>query len=128
MVTGHIVEYDKRGKNYRLPKEHAAFLTRNSTPNNIAVFAQYIPLLGSVEDDIVECFKKGGGVEYSRYPRFHQVMAEDSGQTVLSSLFDHILPLVPSLVEKLETGIKVLDVGCGAGRAGNMMADRFPNS
>lgn len=31
------------------------------------------------EDDIVDCFKIGGGVPYSRYPRFYAVMAEDSG-------------------------------------------------
>ena len=30
--------------------------------DNMAVFAQYIAVMGSVEDEIVECFKKGGGV------------------------------------------------------------------
>ena len=128
MVTGDIVEYDPETKTYALPDEHAAFLTRKATPDNMAVFAQYIPLLGSVEDDIVECFKKGGGVPYSRYPRFHAVMAEDSGQTVLSSIIEHILPLVPDLKDRLDKGIQVLDVGCGAGRAINLMAERFPNS
>lgn len=128
MVTGNIVEHDPATKTYTLPAEHAAFLTRAATPDNMAVFAQYVPLLGSVEDDIVDCFKNGGGVPYSRYPRFHAVMAEDSGQTVLSSLFEHILPLAPGLIEKLQKGIQVLDVGCGSGRAINLMAERFPNS
>lgn len=128
MVTGQIVDYDPGNGAYSLPAEHAAFLTRKSTPDNMAVFAQYIPLLGSVEDDIVDCFQQGGGVPYSRYPRFHQVMAEDSGQTVLSSLFEHILPLVPGLTERLHQGIHVLDVGCGSGRATNLMASQFPNS
>jgi 2-polyprenyl-3-methyl-5-hydroxy-6-metoxy-1,4-benzoquinol methylase len=67
-------------------------------------------------------------VPYSRYTRFHEVMAEDSGQTVLPALKDHILPLVPGLTERLETGIRVLDVGCGRGRALNLMAGWFPNS
>lgn len=128
MVTGDIVEYNPVTGYYSLPAEHAAFLTREATPDNMAVFAQYIPLLGSVEDDIVECFKNGGGVPYSRYPRFHAVMAEDSGQTVLSSIFDHILPLAPGLRDRLERGIHVLDVGCGSGRAINLMAAEFPNS
>ncbi len=128
MVTGNIVAYDPATGVYSLPAEHAAFLTRGATPDNMAVFAQYIPLLGSVEDDVIECFKNGGGVPYARYPRFHQVMAEDSGQTVLSSIFDHILPLVPGLCEQLREGIHVLDVGCGSGRAINLMAAEFPNS
>jgi 2-polyprenyl-3-methyl-5-hydroxy-6-metoxy-1,4-benzoquinol methylase len=103
-------------------------LTRRASPDNIAAFAQYIPVLGSVEDGIVESFEHGGGLPYSAFPRFHEVMAEDSGQTVVSALTDHILPLVPGLVGRLEEGIDVLDVGCGSGRALNLMARTFPNS
>ena len=108
--------------------EHAAYLTREASADNIAVFTQYIALLGSVEDDIVECFKKGGGVPYASYPRFHAVVAEDSGQSVLSSLETRILPLVPDLVERLVHGIRALDAGCGSGRVLNRMAELFPSS
>ena len=128
MVVGGIVEHDPNGGTYHLPPEHAAFLTRAATPDNIAVTAQFVPLLGSVEDRIVESFKSGGGVPYSEYPRFHEVMAEDSGQTVVAVLFDSVLPLVPGLTERLESGIDVLDVGSGSGRALNLMARAFPNS
>jgi 2-polyprenyl-3-methyl-5-hydroxy-6-metoxy-1,4-benzoquinol methylase len=128
MVVGGIVEHDPEHGNYRLPPEHAAFLSRAATPDNIAVTAQFIPVLASVEDRIVESFQKGGGVPYSAYTRFHEVMAEDSGQTVVAALTDHILPLVPGLIERLESGIEVLDVGCGSGRALNLMARMFPNS
>ncbi len=128
MTTSGVVEHNQIDQTYHLPREHASFLTREATPENIAVFAQYIPLLGTVEDDVVQCFKEGGGVPYSSYPRFHEVMAEDSGQTVLSSLFEHIIPLVTGLQQKLEKGIRVLDVGCGRGRAINLMAEKFPNS
>ena len=95
-------------------------------PANIALQAQYIPLLGAVEDEIVACFRKGGGVPYTRYGRFHELMAEDSGQSVLPMLREHILPLVPGLIERLERGIRVLDVGCGRGRAVNLMAEPVP--
>ena len=128
MVTGRIVNIDPARNRFSLPPEHAAFLTRASGADNIGVFAQYIALLGSVEDEIVECFKKGGGVPYARFPRFHEVMAEDSGQSVLSSLESHILPLVPGLREKLTSGIHVLDLGCGRGRIINRLAELYPKS
>lgn len=128
MTTSGVVEHNGDNATYRLPAEHASLLTRDATPDNIAVFTQYIPLLGTVEDDIVHCFKDGGGVPYSRYTRFHEVMAEDSGQTVLSSLIDHIIPLLPNMQQKLQEGIRVLDVGCGSGRAMNLLAEKFPNS
>jgi 2-polyprenyl-3-methyl-5-hydroxy-6-metoxy-1,4-benzoquinol methylase len=128
MVVGGIVEHDPENGKYYLPPEHAASLTRAASPDNIAVTAQFISVMGSVEDRIVEVFRRGGGVPYSAFPRFHEVMAEDSGQTVVAALFEHILPLVPGLTERLEAGIEVLDVGSGSGRALNLMARAFPGS
>jgi ubiquinone/menaquinone biosynthesis C-methylase UbiE len=96
--------------------------------NNFAAFTQYVPILGQVEDAIVECFKNGGGVPYEQYPRFHAAMAEDSGQSVLSSLESHILPLVPGLADRLGRGVRGLDAGCGSGRTLNRLAELFPNS
>ena len=128
MTVARVVEHDPGGATYRLPPEHAAHLTRAASPGNLAVFAQYIGLLGSVEDDVLECFREGGGVPYERYGRFHDVMAEDSGETVLPALIDDILPLVPGLGERLQAGIRVLDVGCGRGRALNLLAAHYPAS
>lgn len=128
MVTGRLVEYNPTDQTYFLPAEHAAFLTRTAGADNIAPFAQYIPLLGSVEEQIINCFYQGGGVPYSEFKRFHEVMAEDSGQTIVAALFDHVLPLIPELSAALERGIAVLDVGCGSGRALNKLAAAFPNS
>lgn len=127
MTTAKVIEYDARDRTYRLPGEHAALLTRAATPNNFAVYAQYVALLGSVEDRIVECFRTGSGVPYSEFPRFHQVMAEDSGQSVVGAL-DAIVALVPGLDEDLRSGISVLDVGCGSGRALVALAAAYPRS
>ena len=128
MVTGGVVEHQPAAKTYRLPPEHAAWLTRAATPNNIAVSTQWIALLGYVETPVVEAFGHGRGVPYSAYHRFHEVMAEESGQTVVGALFEHILPLVPGLTDRLEAGIDVLDVGCGAGGAMNALAAAYRRS
>ena len=128
MVTGGVIEYSPQETSYHLPAEHASFLTRKAGSDNIAVFTQYVAVMGEVEDDILNCFKNGGGVPYSKFHRFHEVMAEDSGQSVLSSLESHILPLIPNISKKLNTGIKVLDVGCGSGKIINKLASLFPNS
>lgn len=128
MVTGGVVEFDTDAKTYFLPPEHASVLTRASAPNNIAVSTQWIALLGGVEDQVAEAFRHGRGVPYSEYKRFTQVMAEESNQTVVGGLEEHILPLAPGLVDRLEKGIDVLDIACGAGLAMIEMAWRYPNS
>jgi 2-polyprenyl-3-methyl-5-hydroxy-6-metoxy-1,4-benzoquinol methylase len=128
LATGGLLEHDPDRDAYRLPPEHAAFLTRAARPHNLAVTAQWIPLLARVEDEVLDCFAQGGGVPYSAYERFHEVMAEESDQTVVAALPDSILPLVPGLRGALEAGRDVLDVGCGAGRALNLLAHTFPSS
>ena len=127
LTVAGVLEHDPDTMTYRLPPEYGSLLCDQGEAN-LAVFAQYLPLLGTVEDDIVACFHQGGGVPYSRYTRFHEVMAEDSGQTVLPALFDAILPLAPEVTGKLEAGIRALDLGCGRGLALMKLAERFPSS
>jgi 2-polyprenyl-3-methyl-5-hydroxy-6-metoxy-1,4-benzoquinol methylase len=55
-------------------------------------------------------------------------MAEESSQTVVGGLDNHILPLVPGLIKKLEQGIDVLDIACGSGRAMTELALKYPRS
>lgn len=128
LVTGGLIVYDPATRTYALPLEHAASLTREAPLGNLALFGQHIALMGQVQDQILECFRSGEGTRYGDYPCFHQIMAEDSGQTVMAQLFDSILPLVPGLMERLEQGIDVLDAGCGRGAALLAMAARFPRS
>lgn len=128
MVTGRVVEYDAGARTYRLPPEHGAYLTRAAGPDNMAFFSVYFALIGQVEQDVVQSFKQGGGVPYSRYPRFQELQREETARVYDATLVDVALPLVPGLVERLRQGIEVLDVGCGAGHAVNLMARAFPNS
>lgn len=128
MVTGGVVNVDPVSGYYTLPHEHAASLTRAAGPDNMAPVSQYIAELGRVESDIVECFRNGGGVPYEKFPRFHEIMAEDSAQFVAHALEPIILPLVPGLKERLEQGIRVVDVGCGRGLSMIRLAEHFPNS
>jgi ubiquinone/menaquinone biosynthesis C-methylase UbiE len=128
MTTGRIVEHDGATGSYWLPADHAAWLTRAAGIDNLATGMQYIGLMAQVEDQIVNCFRHGGGVPYSAFPRFQAVMAEDSGAVHDASLIDVMLPLVPGLTGRLRQGIDVADVGCGSGHAANLMAEAFPRS
>jgi SAM-dependent methyltransferase len=128
MVTGGVVDVDGERQTFTLPPEHAACLTRAAGPHNISTPMMFVALLGKVEREIVDCFRNGGGVPYSAFSEFQSLMAENSGQVHDAGLVNTILPLVPGLVERLEAGITVADVGCGQGHAINLMARAFPNS
>jgi 2-polyprenyl-3-methyl-5-hydroxy-6-metoxy-1,4-benzoquinol methylase len=128
MTTAEFVEYDPAARTYRLPPEHAAWLTRAAVPQNLAAAMQWFGVLGAVEDEVVDAFHHGRGVPYASYKRFGEVMAEESNQTTVSALDEHIVPLVPGLEDRLRAGIRVADVGCGRGWALMHLAKRFPAS
>jgi 2-polyprenyl-3-methyl-5-hydroxy-6-metoxy-1,4-benzoquinol methylase len=128
MVSGQIIEYDPSTQTYSLPRHRAAVLTRAAGPDNLARLAQFIPLLGEVEQKIVGCFHNGGGLPYSDYPRFHTLMAEMSGEVFDAALVDVILPMADGLPDRLRAGADVADFGCGSGHAINVMAQAFPAS
>ncbi len=126
MTAAHIVNCEDGA--FMLEDAPARLFTGADGVPNIAHLSQFIGLLGEVETQVEDCFRHGGGVPYSSYTRFHEVMAAESAQTVVGALFDHILPLDPNLIQALERGIDVLDVGCGRGRALCHLARKFPAS
>jgi SAM-dependent methyltransferase len=128
MVAGQVIDFDSAASTYVLPPGRAAVLTRSAGPDNLARVAQFIAMLGEVEQKIIGCFHNGGGLPYSDYPRFHKLMAEQSGEVFDAALVNTVLPLVDGLPERLRVGSDVADIGCGSGHAINVMASAFPAS
>ncbi len=128
LTAARVIDYDPGTQAYSLPRDRAAVLTRAAGPDNLARVAQFIPLLGEVEQKVIGCFRDGGGLAYSDYPRFHSLMAEQSGEVFDAALVDVILPLADGLPARLREGAQVADIGCGSGHAVNVMAKAFPAS
>ena len=128
VVTCRVVDYDPASQTYSLPRHRAAVLTRAAGPDNLSIVAQFIPMLGEVEQKIIDCFRSGGGLSYSEYPRFHKLMAAQSGEVFDAALVDGILPMAEGLSDRLRAGADVADIGCGSGHAINVMAQAFPAS
>jgi ubiquinone/menaquinone biosynthesis C-methylase UbiE len=131
MVGGGIVLHDTGSDTYELPSEHAACLSEVAPPENLAALAGYLPLLSAAEDRIVSHFQQQPHTPYDARPSFRQLLskgAKESDRMVMEILRKSILPLVPGLHDALQSGIAVLDVGCGNGRALSLAASMFPKS
>jgi hypothetical protein len=128
LVVGRIVTYNPTNQTYHLPPEHAVVITRAAGSQNMAVFATFVPQFAKIEDGIVDVFKHGGGVPYSEFPKFQQIMAAVSGQIFDATLLNVTLELVPGLTDRPRAGIDVADIACGSGHAINLMAQAFPAS
>jgi SAM-dependent methyltransferase len=128
MTTGRIVAHDPREMTFTLPAELAAHLTRAAGAGNFAAGFQLLGALAAVEDRVVDCFWRGGGVPSSEFSRFQAICAELSWPALDAGLLQSVLPLVPGLSQRLHMGIDVAEVGCGWGHALNLMAESFPAS
>ncbi len=134
MATGAVVDISKApsGENlFYLPKEHAAFLTRRAGSENMGVYTQEIPLLSAaVFHGIVDDFRNGNGLAYEHYNHFHAFMSELANAKHRLVLVEQFLPFVDNghILEKLQHGIRVCDIGCAEGIALLLMAEAFPNS
>ncbi|GGW62089.1 MULTISPECIES: class I SAM-dependent methyltransferase [Streptomyces] len=128
MVVGGFVDYAPDTATYTLPPEHAASLTRAAGPDNLAPLTVSLGLMASVDEQVVDAFRHGGGVPYSAYPRFQALQAQETAAVYDAALVAVIVPLVPGLTERLREGADVLDVGTGQGHAPVVLAQAFPHS
>lgn len=121
-----VIDHDARAGTYHLPPEHAASLIRAARPGNLAETCRWISLLGTLEDEVVDCFANGGGLSPTAAEDFDGVLAEASDRMVVA-LLDRLIPSVGrGRLAGQAGGIDVLDVDCGGARALCRMAEAFP--
>src|SRR5579863_3774273 len=128
-AAGEFVDYDPDSGRYSLPPEQAVALTDESSPAYLPGFFQIA--LGSVIDSprVMEASKTGAGIGWHDhvndvYEGCERFFRPGYNANLVSSW----LPAFDGLVEKLERGASVADVGCGHGASTVLMAKTFPNS
>ncbi len=129
LTAAGIYEYDATSKSFNLPAEHALFVADESSPYFMGGWFDMIPSLYRQLDGLVDATRHGGGVPFEAFGdemiRGITRGNEPSQNTLLVSKW---LSAVPGLTERLGAGIRVADIGCGAGGALLVMARAFPAS
>jgi len=111
-----------------LPPEHAALLT-GPTARNLAPMSQLLTHFGQHLPRLAECFRHGGGIPYAAFrPGFTTAMDDAWRRIYDEQLIDGFLGPVDGLHDRLRTGIRAADIGCGTGHAVNLIARAFPRS
>ncbi|MGA8206886.1 MAG: class I SAM-dependent methyltransferase [Candidatus Dormiibacterota bacterium] len=128
-AAGGYVEYDPESHRYTLPPEQAMALTDEDSPAFLPGFFQIA--LGSVHDSsrIVDAARTGDGVGWHEhvndvYEGCERFFRPGYNANLLTSW----LPALDGVVEKLERGARVADVGCGHGASTILMATAYTNS
>ena len=126
-AAGGYVDYDPESGRYTLPAEQTVALTDADSPAYLPGIFQIA--LGAVSDSprITEVARSGGGVGWHEHthdvfegcerffrPGYH------------ANLVSTWLPALDGVVEKLQAGGSVADIGCGHGASTILMAQAFP--
>ncbi len=127
LAAAEILLYDAYGQTFELPDEHAACLADETSPYFICGWTQIVPSILGVIPRVADAAREGGGVPYADFGReMAEGIARSNGPGTRILLTRKWLPSMPQVVEALEKGIRVADVGCGSGTAAITLAKGYP--
>ena len=128
-VAAAYVDYDPATETYELPAEHAAVLADPDSPTLLTPAYNVPASMWIDEEQAVRAFRTGEGVPWGAHDeRLFCGVAAFYQNAYAASLVPQWLPALDGVLEHLERGAKVADIGCGHGHSTVLMAEAFPNS
>ncbi|WP_328328072.1 methyltransferase domain-containing protein [Kribbella sp. NBC_00382] len=128
-AAGGFVEYDPSTSKYLLPPEQAVALTDETSPAFLPGFFQIA--LGTVQHttETIEAARSGAGIGWHEHNSDVHLGCERFFRPGYNAnLIAGWLPALDDVVQKLQTGARVADIGCGHGASTILMAQAFPQS
>lgn len=123
------VEYDGASDKFSMLPEQALALADEDSPVFIGAAGNVIAAAFLDEPKVADAFTTGKGVGWNRRS---ECLFCGTARFFRTGYKHHLvqewLPALGGVVEKLERGAKVADVGCGHGVSTRLMAEAFPNS
>jgi SAM-dependent methyltransferase len=127
--AGGYVQYDSKLNLWSLSPEQALCLADPNGPVDIPGAYHIVEATFHALRRTLENFKTGKGLEWGEH---HECLFHGTERFFRAgynaNLITSWLPALDGVVEKLEAGAKVADVGCGHGASAILMAQTYPRS
>jgi SAM-dependent methyltransferase len=128
-VAAGYLEYHPDAATYELPPEHAAVLADPDSPTLLTPAFNVPASMWHDEEQAIRAFRTGEGVPWgAHHERLYCGVAAFYRNAYRGALVPEWLPALEGVVEQLEAGARVADVGCGHGHSTVLMAQAYPNS
>jgi 2-polyprenyl-3-methyl-5-hydroxy-6-metoxy-1,4-benzoquinol methylase len=122
---------DAEDRRFRLPDAHVGVLADPTSVDHLAPFARMLVGIAGVLDEVAAAYRSGGGVPYVRYGADFRSGQGDINRPVFSTaLVDEWLPALGggSVAQRLASGGRVADLGCGQGWSSIAVARAYPDA
>ncbi len=121
--------YDAKSGRYELPAEHAMALADDTSPYFVLGGYQVVTAMIKAEPRIREAFRTGAGMLWGEHDHnLFEGTERFFRPGYVANLVGSWIPSLTGVKEKLETGARVADIGCGHGASTVIMAEAFPKS
>jgi SAM-dependent methyltransferase len=128
-AASHYLEYDPGTGTYELPPEHAMVLADSDSPVFMPPAWEVAASMWMDEELAIKAFRTGDGVPWGAHnQRLFCGTAAFFRNGYQQNLVANWLPALEGVVDKLERGARVADVGCGFGHSSTLIAKAFPKS
>jgi len=110
------------------PEGVAVLASPNHPAYGMGMFHRLPQTMGALES-MPEAFRTGVGHDYDSHGPEGAVGIERSFEPWNQNfLIPMVIPALDGMIEKLSSGVRVADIGCGSGGAALLMGSTFPNS
>src|SRR5487761_621065 len=128
-AAGGYVEYDAAADTYAMTEEQVFALA--NPDGGVYAPGAFVLALGALraEPRITEAFRTGAGVGWHEHDKDVFVGCEQFFRPgYVANLVPSWIPALDGVEEKLRSGAKVADIGCGLGASTILLAQEYPNS
>lgn len=129
MTAAGWLEFDTNDRTFSLPAEHAFLLASEGTDHFMGGLFLAGPALLSQAPALAQAFKEGGGVPFDEYDDdMIDAINLMNGGPYEHRLASYWMEQVPEVAERLRSGGRILDIGCGVGSVAQALANAYPDA
>lgn len=128
-VAGDYLVHHEASDAYELPAAHVPVLVDEDSPVFMPPAFEIPGALWFDQERMIAAFRTGAGIPWGEHDeRLYCGVSAFYRNAYRAALVPEWLPALDGVVEALERGARVADVGCGHGHSTVLMAEAFPRS
>lgn len=127
MTSAGWLEHDEEAGTFALPKEHGFLVASEGTDHYMGGLFLAGPSLLSQAPKVARAFREGGGVHFDAFDHdWIEALDLMNGGAYQHRLTSYWMKQLPEIEERLASGGRALDIGCGVGKVSLALAQAYP--